>query len=281
MSNKVVLITGASSGIGLTTAKMLLKDGYTVYCAARRTELMDSLKEEGGHPLFLDLCDDASIKACVDSVLQAEGHVDILINNAGYATGGALEDTSIEDAKRQFEVNVFGLIRITQLCLPSMREQKSGTIINISSMGGLFSSPFLGWYHAAKYSVEALSDSLRNEVKAFGINVVIIEPGLIKTNWGVIAANIIEKNSGTTAYRENALLYSDFYKRNYNEHANVSDPSVISKAIYKAIKAKRPKTRYRLGKNSHSFVFLKRILPDRVFDSTSDNLIKFYGVKKN
>ncbi|WP_027729221.1 oxidoreductase [Treponema sp. C6A8] len=277
MSKKVVLITGASSGIGLTTAKMLLKDGYTVYCAARRTELMESLKEDGGHTVFLDLNDDASIKSCVDSVLKAEGHVDILINNAGYATGGSLEDTSIEEAKRQFEVNVFGLIRITQLCLPSMREQKSGLIINISSMAGLFSSPFLGWYHAAKYSVEALSDSLRNEVKSFGIKVAIIEPGLIKTNWGVIAGNVIEKNSGSTAYKDNALLYSDFYKRNYNENAKVSNPSVISKAIYKAIKARNPKSRYRTGKYSHSFVFLKRILPDWLFDFCTDRLIKYFG----
>jgi len=279
MSKKVVLITGASSGIGLTTAKMLLNDGYTVYCAARRTELMEPLKAEGGHPVFLDLTDDASIKTCVESILRTEGRIDILINNAGYATGGSLEDTPIEDAKRQFEVNVFGLIRTTQLSLPAMREQKSGLIINISSMAGLFSSPYLGWYHAAKYSVEALSDSLRSEVKSFGINVAIIEPGLIKTNWGVIAGNIIEKTSGGTAYKDNALLYSDFYKRNYNEHANVSDPSVISKAIYKAIKAKKPKTRYRTGKNSHAFVFLKRILPDRLFDFTSDRLIKYFGVK--
>ena len=279
MSKKVVLITGASSGIGLTTAKMLLKDGYSVYCAARRTELMEQLKADGGHSVFLDLTDDSSIKNCVDSVLKEEGHIDILINNAGYATGGSLEDTTIEEAKRQFEVNVFGLIRITQLCLPSMREQKSGLIINISSMAGLFSSPFLGWYHAAKYSVEALSDSLRNEVKAFGIKVAIIEPGLIKTNWGVIAGNVIEKNSGNTAYKDNALLYSDFYKRNYNENADVSDPSVISNAIYKAIKAKHPKTRYRTGKHAHSFVFLKRILSDRMFDFTSDRLIKYFGVK--
>ena len=178
---KVVLITGASSGIGMTTAKMLLNDGYNVYCAARRTELMKELEALGGHPLYLDLTDDSSIKNCVDTILKAEGHIDVLVNNAGYATGGSLEDTPMANARCQFEVNVFGLIRITQLCLPSMREQKSGRIVNISSMAGLFSSPFLGWYHAAKYSVEALSDSLRNEVKAFGIKVAIIEPGLIKT----------------------------------------------------------------------------------------------------
>ena len=275
--NKVVLITGASSGIGMTTAKMLLNDGYNVYCAARRTELMKELESLGGHTIHLDLTDDKSIENCVNTILKAEGHIDILVNNAGYATGGSLEDTPLSDAKRQFEVNVFALIRLTQLCLPSMREQKSGKIINISSIAGLFSSPYLGWYHAAKYSVEALSDSLRNEVKPFGIKVVIIEPGLIKTNWGVIAGNAIEKASGQTAYSQDARFYSDFYRKNYNENSNISSPKVISNAIYRAIKAKNPKIRYRTGKYSHAFVILKRLLTDKAFDFASGWTMKHWG----
>ena len=274
---KVALITGASSGIGLDTALQLLKLGYIVYGAARRTELMKQIEEEGGHCVFLDLTDDSSIAKCVETVIQNEGQIDVLVNNAGYATGGALEENSIEDAKRQFDVNVFGLIRITQLCLPLMRKQHSGRIINISSMAGLFSSPFLGWYHAAKYSVEALSDSLRNEIKTFNIKVCIVEPGLIKTNWGIIAGNAIQKTSGTGPYSDSANLYANFYKKHYNEHANISDPSVISKAIIKAITAKRPKVRYRTGKYSHRFVMLKRILTDRVFDFSSDFMIKLLG----
>lgn len=275
--NKVVLITGASSGIGMTTARMLLNDGYNVYCAARRTELMKELESLGGHPVYLDLTDDQSIQDCVNTIIKAEGHIDVLVNNAGYATGGSLEDTPLSDAKRQFEVNVFALIRLTQLCLPSMRKAKSGKIINISSIAGLFSSPYLGWYHAAKYSVEALSDSLRNEVKPFGIKVVIIEPGLIKTNWGIIAGDAIEKTSGNTAYSQDAKIYSDFYRNNYNENSNISDPKVISNAIYRAIKSKNPKIRYRTGKYSRAFVILKKIMTDRVFDFSSSWTMKHWG----
>ena len=192
---KVAFVTGASSGIGLDTAMKLIEKGFTVYGAARRTVLMEPLLKKGGKTMFLDLTDAESVRKCVQEVIETEGRIDVLINNSGYGLGGGIENVSIEDAKRQFDVNVFGLAEITRLFLPYMRAQHSGTIINISSMAGRFSSPFLGWYHASKYAVEALSDSLRMELRPFGINVVIIEPGLIKTDWGVITAQSIRKQS--------------------------------------------------------------------------------------
>lgn len=278
--NKVVLITGASSGIGMTTSKMLLKAGYTVYCAARRTELMKELEDLGGHPLYLDLTDDSSIQKCVQELLSAEGKIDILINNAGYASGGSLEEVEIEAAKRQFDVNVFGLIRLTQLCTPSMRAQKSGRIINISSMAGFFSTAFMGWYHAAKYSVEALSDALRNELKPFNIKVSIIEPGLTKTNWGIIAADSLLKKSGNGDYKENALRYANYYRANYNVNSNISDPIVISKAILHAVTSKKPKIRYKVGKYCKSFIFIRRHTPDGLFDFITNSIMSFSKKEK-
>ena len=265
--NKVALITGASSGIGLETSLSLLKKGFTVYGAARRLSLMKKIEENGGTILYLDLTDDDSIQTCVKTIIEKEGHIDVLVNNSGYGLGGSIENVSIEQAKNQFEVNVFGLIRLTQLVIPHMEKSSSSRIINISSMAGRFSSPFLGWYHASKYAVEALTDSLRLELSSLKIKAVLIEPGLIKTPWGTIASDSIKENSKNTIYENDAQNVSKFYEKNYSlQNGSASNPSVISNAIIRAVCAKNPKTRYSVGKYSKLFIFTKKILPDRLFD---------------
>lgn len=275
---KVVLITGASSGIGLDVAKRLLSLGYIVYGAARRIELMKDIEEKDGHALFLDLTSEQSICECVDKIIKKEGKIDVLVNNAGYGLGGALETVPISDAKNQLEVNIFGLARLTQLVLPFMRENKYGRIVNISSIAGKFSSPFLGWYHVSKYAVEAYSDALRMEVKKFGIKVSIIEPGLIQTDWGLIAEKHIRKYSEKTVYEKDGKIVGDFYNH-YYEGKKASDISVVSKTIIKAITSKRPKLRYNPGKFSKLFTFTAKIVPDFLLDfivsrvyNISDNL---------
>ena len=174
---KVAIITGTSSGMGRATAMKLHQQGYQINGAARRRERMKNLEEEGIAVVSLDLTDYASIEAAVNTVIEKEGRIDVLVNNAGYGSYGSVEEVSIEEAKRQFEVNLFGLARITQLVLPIMRKQGSGRIVNISSMGGKIYTPFGAWYHATKFAVEGWSDCLRIELKQFGFDVVLVEPG--------------------------------------------------------------------------------------------------------
>jgi len=207
--NKVVLITGASSGMGKSTANILKNQGYIVYGAARRMEEMQDLKSQGIHIVPLDLTKDDSIVLCVNTIIDKEGRIDILINNAGYGSYGTVEDVSIAEAKRQFEVNIFGLARITQLILPKMREHNYGRIVNISSMGGKVYLPLDAWYFATKHALEGWSDCLRLEVKPFGIDVVIVEPGGIKTPWGLIAAESLRETSGKGAYATFANSVAD------------------------------------------------------------------------
>jgi len=263
---KIALVTGATSGIGLDTALRLINEGYTVYGASRRTELMKPIEENGGFSLSLDLCSEVSISACVNTILQKEGKIDLLVNNAGFGLGGGIEDVPIEDARKQFEVNVFGLSRLIQLVLPSMREHHSGKIINISSMAGCFSTPFSGWYHASKFSIEALSDALRMETAPFGIKVVIIEPGMIQTDWGVIHGKNIRKYSGNGAYKHNADQVAEYYETGYVNKRNLTKPEVISRLIVKVALKKNPKDRYAAGKYSKMFIFFRKILKNKMYD---------------
>ena len=199
MEKKVVLITGASSGIGKETAKLLVENGHIVYGAARRLDKMNDLKEAGIKLLEMDVTNDESMVNGIQKIMETEKRIDVLVNNAGYGSFGALEDVPISEAKYQFEVNIFGLARLTQLVLPYMRKKQSGKIVNISSMGGKFGEPHGAWYHATKFAVEGLSDSLRMELKQFKIDVVIIEPGAIKSEWGGIAKENLLKVSRNTA----------------------------------------------------------------------------------
>lgn len=261
--NKVILITGATSGIGYQTASFLAKQGNIVYGAGRRVEKLTGLQQV--KPLQLDMTNEVSMKSAIDTIIETEGRIDVLINNAGYGSYGAIEDVTIEEAKSQFEVNVFGLARLTQLVLPHMRAQRSGRIINISSMGGRLTTYFGAWYHATKYAVEAFSDALRMETKEYGIEVSVIEPGGIKTDWGLIAADKLANSAKGGAYEASALKTAQGMKKQYSSNM-LSNPIVVTKAISKAINSKKPKTRYLIGFAAKPLVFIHTILPTRFFD---------------
>ena len=197
---KVALVTGASSGIGEDAARLLHEHGFTVYAVARRTGPMEKLAALGVRTFGMDVTDDASVTAGVEKIIAEAGRIDVLVNNAGYGSYGAVKDVPLEEARRQFEVNVFGLARLIQLVVPHMRAQRSGRIINISSIGGKIYEPLGGWYHATKFAVEGLSDSLRIELRPFGIGVVLIEPGTIRTGWNTIARENLARASASSAY---------------------------------------------------------------------------------
>lgn len=260
---KIVLITGASSGMGKSTAQLLLQNGYTVYAAARRVERMDGLKQAGAHIIRMDVADDQSMQEGISTIITREQRIDILINNAGFGSFGALEDVAIEDARYQMQVNVFGLARLTQLVLPHMRAQKNGKIINVTSTGGKLSSPMAGWYHASKYAAEALSDSLRMEVKPFWIDVIIIEPGAIQSEWSDISMQSLQEVSAGKAY---STLAEKIVRLSKKVAPKSSDPVVIARLILKAITASKPKTRYHAGYLSGVILLLKKVLSDKQFD---------------
>ena len=264
---KTALVTGASSGIGEETVKGLLAAGYTVFAGARRVDRMQSLANAGAQLLELDVTDDASMATAVKTILEESGRIDVLVNNAGYGSYGALEDVPPEEARRQFDVNIFGLARLIQLVLPTMRTQRSGRIINISSIGGKFGEPFGSWYHATKFAVEGLSDSLRMELHSFGIDVIIIQPGAIHTEWASIARDGLMKFSGNGAYREGANAH--FRLMSWGDQGSMpSHPSVVAKTIVRAAQARKPKTRYATGGMARTMLFMRRILSDRSFDAT-------------
>ena len=227
---------------------------------------MDDLREKGVVPVRMDVTDEQSMLDGVRSIIDAEGRIDVLVNNAGYGYMGAVENVTITEAKRQIEVNVFGLARLTQLVLPHMREQRSGRIINTSSVAGKAVIPFGGWYNVSKYSVEALSDALRIEVKPFGIKVCLIEPGGIKTDWGIIAADNLEASSKDTAYEDAGLRMARLLRYGYTSNL-LSNPKRVAKAITRAVNARCPKVRYRLGAGSGLIVILHAILPARWWDA--------------
>ncbi len=265
MSKKVVLVTGASSGIGRETALFLTKYNYKVYGVARRTDKLQELSELGITTLPMDVTDDLSVKNAIGEIIKREGTIDVLVNNAGYGEYGAIEDVPIEDARYQMEVNVFGLARITQLVLPYMRKQKSGSIVNISSVGGKLANPMGGWYHASKFAVEALSDSLRLEVKQFGINVIVIEPGGIKSEWGGIAFGKMLEASKNSVYAAYAHKMYNFIQ-SMEQKGGAPEPIVIAELVKKAIESKKPKARYVGGAMAKPMLFLKRYLSDALFD---------------
>jgi short-subunit dehydrogenase len=269
---QIALITGASSGIGKETAKLLVEKGFVVYGAARRLDKMQDLKALGVRLLSMDVTDEESMVKGVQEILQNEKRIDILINNAGYGSYGALEDVPLTEAKYQFEVNIFGLARLTQLVLPAMRAQHSGRIINISSIGGSFGEPHGSWYHATKFAVEGLSDSLRMELKQFGIDVVIIKPGAIITEWNGIARENMKKVSGNTVYGELVKKHVKMFERADGKMG--SQPVVVAKTIVRAAMAKTPKTRYATGGGAKIILFVRRILSDRMFDKLILSMMK-------
>ena len=265
MEKKVILITGASSGIGKATALQLIKEGHTVYGAARRVEQMKDLEEAGGYAIKMDVLEEDQMKSGVDQIIEKEGRIDVLVNNAGYAIYGSIEDITIDEARRQFEVNIFGLARLTQLVLPHMRDKKSGTIINISSVGGKIFTPLGAWYHATKHALEGWSDCLRMEVEQFGIDVVIIEPGAIKTEFMDVMNQPMLDRSANGPYEALAKALDKAGKEAYTKKGRHSGPEVIARTISQSIAARKPKTRYVSGAMAGLLLFMRKWLSDRGF----------------
>ena len=262
---KTALVTGASSGIGAATAATLHRLGYTAYGAARRLDRLRELADQGIRPLAMDVTDEESMLAGVQRIIDDTGRIDVLVNNAGYGSYGALEDVPLEEGRRQFDVNVFGAVRLTQLVLPHMRAQHAGTIVNITSMGGRIYTPLGGWYHGTKFALEALSDCLRIETKPFGINVVVVEPGGIATEWGGIAADGLAATSGQSPYADQAQAMVKTLTDPASTRRN-SPPTVIADAVAKAVTARRPKTRYVAGFGARPLLLTRRLISDRMFD---------------
>ena len=264
-TGRVVLITGASSGIGFQAARELARAGHTVYAGARRVERMRPLRALGVAPVALDVTDQDACTGVVETIMAEQGRIDVLVNNAGYGSFGAVEDVDLTEARRQIEVNVLGLAALTRAVLPHMRARRSGTIINMSSMGGRLVTFMGGWYHATKYAVEALSDALRMEVADFGIDVVLIEPGGIRTDWGTIAADHLESSARGGAYEKAAGRVAANMRRLYASR-RMSDPQVVVRAIRGAVEARRPRSRYLVGLGAKPLVAAHALLPARLFD---------------
>lgn len=266
MTTRVALVTGGSSGIGEETAKRLRQAGFEVYAVARRVDRMAHLEAAGIQVFGMDVTDDASMVSGVERVLAEQGRIDVLVNNAGYGSYGAVEDVSMDEARRQFDVNVFGLARVTQLVIPQMRRQGSGRIINISSIGGKFYEPLGAWYHATKFAVEGFSDSLRVELSPFGIDVVIIEPGPIRTEWNEISRESLTETSAGGAYEQQAARVRKVLERADTSRLMSSPADTVAKKIVVAALANTPRARYPVGKGAGTIVRARRLLPDAVFD---------------
>ncbi len=302
-ASKAVLITGCSSGIGEATARRLAGHGWSVYASARRVESIEHLVDGGCKLLQLDVCDEPSMRAAVETIEREHGAVGVLVNNAGYSQGGPIEQVPLEAVRRQFETNVFGLIALTQMVLPGMRSQHWGKIVNVGSMGGRLTLPGGGFYHATKHALEAISDALRFEVRGFGVDVVLIEPGLITTEFGkTAAATVSEARSGGSVASPSkaartessdvdgieteapaagqAAKVTDPYKRFNAKLAAMTigayegpmrhlggGPDVVAKAIEKAISRRRPPSRMLLTPSAHLTVLQRKLLPDRAWDA--------------
>jgi NAD(P)-dependent dehydrogenase (short-subunit alcohol dehydrogenase family) len=272
--SKAVLITGCSTGIGRATALRLAGHGWTVYATARRPESIADLAQAGCKTLALDVTDEDSMRAAVQAVEQAEGAVGVLVNNAGYSQGGPIEQVPMDAVRRQFETNVFGAIRMAQLVLPAMRKQRRGKIVNVGSMGGRLTFPGGGLYHATKYSLEAISDALRFEVRGFGVDAILIEPGLIVTDFAQAAvastASLGDEQSATDGVYEEfntkvAALTTGVYESPMRRLGG--GPDVVARAIERAIKRRRAPARVLVTPSARLTVLQRRLLPDRAWDA--------------
>ncbi|HEY1047518.1 MAG TPA: oxidoreductase [Bacteroidia bacterium] len=260
---KTVLVTGASAGIGKATAIYLAQNGYKVYGVARRVEKMKDLKDLGVQTFEMDVTKDESIVQGVNQILSESGRIDILVNCAGLGSYGALEDVPMQEAKNLMEINLFGATRLIQLVLPQMRKNKYGKIVNISSVGGKVGLPMGSWYHASKFAIEGLSDCLRNEVKQFGVDVIVVEPGGTKSEMTEIGANDMMRVSGQSNYKNLANSINKMYAE---MSKNSVEPIVIAKLIKTGIEAKNPKTRYVGGAMAKPMLLMRRWLSDKIFD---------------
>lgn len=269
MASTAVLITGCSTGIGRAAAERLSSRGHTVYATARRPDSIADLERLGCRVLALDVTDEASMRAAVDRVVADEGAVGALVNNAGYSQSGALETLDMGDVRRQFETNVFGLLRMSQLVLPSMRGQGRGRIVNISSMGANFVFPGGGVYHATKYAVDAISDALRFEVRGFGVDVVIVQPGLIRTEFGETAAAAVPAAAdgpyGHFNTHVGAMTQAAY--RGALGRILGGAPASVARVVEKAITTRHPRARYRVTPSAHLLLAQRRLMTTGMWDA--------------
>ena len=262
-SGRTVLITGASSGIGLASAHRLIDCGWRVFAAARRLEKMESLRERGAEVLPLDIASEASRRQLADAIASRVGGLDALVNNAGFGDVGPVETMALDQVRDMFEVNVFGLIGLTQLLLPPMREKRCGRIVNVSSIAGRFVTPGAGWYGASKHALEGISDALRLEMHRFGVQVVLVEPGLIKTGFESVADVSMQKYCSDPIWgammRNVSAAWSEGFRK-------ASSPDVVAQTIVMVLESGRPKARYRCGSESES-VLVQRFMPTTLWDA--------------
>jgi NAD(P)-dependent dehydrogenase (short-subunit alcohol dehydrogenase family) len=269
VNGKVALVTGASSGIGEATALKLQSLGYTVYGTARRVERMAGLADRGIHTLAMDVTDEASMHAGVQQIIAAEGRIDVLVNSAGYSSYGAIEDVPIAEARRQFEVNLFGVARLSQLVLPAMRAARSGMIVNISSMSGRIWTPIGSWYDASKHALEVLSDALRVETRPFGIQVVVVQPGAIKSEWAAIAAEHLMATSKGSAYKAQTDAVAQGLR-----NVSGASPEVVAATVSRAVRSTRPRRRYAVTRDAKASIFLHWLLPTGAWESLIGLIIR-------
>lgn len=268
---KVVLVTGASSGIGKECVRAFLRKNYKVYGVARRVEMMKDLVELGATVYEMDVTDENSVNEVVKKIQDQHGAIDILINNAGYGAYGSVEEVQMDEAKRQFDVNLFGIARLIQLVVPAMREKGFGKIVNIGSIGGKMYTYFGAWYHATKYALEGFTDCLRLELKCFNIDVILMQPGFIKTNWDNIASEKLHKASSKGPYKSLVQRMQKKIKTMYKESG--SHPVVVADKIVWCCEVKKPKTRYSAGKYAKRLLALRKFLSDKQFDYLSYSVI--------
>lgn len=266
MTEKIVLVTGASAGVGLASAHALIDAGFTVYAVARRLEPMEPLKAKGARTISVDLTVDEQIVALVETVREEAGRLDVLVNNAAYGAFGALEDVPLDDARRQMEVNLFAAGRLTQLVLPMMRAQGSGRIIMVGSTSSQIWQPFGSWYHASKFALEGLTHCLRTELTPFGIDVVNVRPGAVESEWNAIAAEGLVETSGDTAYGPWARTYARKALGGQFEGGRAAKPEDIAETVVLAATKKKPKTSYVTGKGAKESLRINRMVSDRTWD---------------
>ena len=265
--SKVVLITGASSGMGKSAAVLFAEEGHKVYAAARRVDRMEQeLAPKGIVPVALDITKPEDNERVVNRIIETEGRIDVLVNNAGFGLYGPVEDVSIDDARGQFEVNLFGLADLTQRVIPHMRAQRSGRIINTSSMGGRVFTPLGAWYHATKHALEGWSDCLRIETAPFGIQVVIVEPGGVKTEFGDVVGTQLEKYYGQSAYDDQMKPFIDMMGSDNAMMDRMTEPEVLGRVFVKAATARRPKRRYVKGFGARPALFIRKWFGDGAYE---------------
>lgn len=272
MKEKIVLVTGASSGIGKATALLFLEKGYIVYATAPTTIAMSDLKIKGARILQLDVSNLENCRQVVSHIYEKSENINILVNNAGYGLYGAIEDVTIADARQQFEVNLFGLMQLTQMILPKMRENREGKIINISSILGRMTFPMGGWYHASKYALEGISDSLRQELRAYGIRVILINPGAIESEWANIALSKANENSKNTTYGTMTKQLENLLLKSIRIQGKAED---VAKVIVRASQSRNPRIRYIVPTHAKLIWVFTKLIPESSFDYFKRKLFKF------